>query len=145
MRTFLRKLLTTGLPVAVVSAVLGYGLACFAGTFADAQAASLRGNTDVPSERMKVRIPLLLAGMSFTTVVAVEALAALFRRNRPATLPAPAPKARAVSESGLDAEVEALLNGILAQTEADRLAQTPPPAVSETSGSGGPRNLSTTH
>ena len=141
MRISVPKLLRTVALVAVTSAAFGYGLACLAGPFADAQAALLRGNTNVPSERMRVRMPLALAATSVAVVVAFEAMAALLRRNdaAPAT-----PKPRVATASGMDAEVEALLNGILAQTEADRLAQTPPPEA-ETSGTGGPRNLSTAH
>ena len=58
MRASLVEVLRTGLKVAMVSGLVGYGLACLAGPYADSQAALVRGNTDVPSERMKVRMPL---------------------------------------------------------------------------------------
>jgi len=143
MRAFILKLLKTGVPVAVVSAAIGYGVALLAGPYADAQAGLLRGNTDVPSERMQVRMPLALGATSFAVVVAFEGLTALLRRNN-ATPVTPTRKARVATESGMDAEVEAMLNGILAQTEAAQAAPTPA-SGSEAPGTGGPRNLSTAH
>ena len=145
MRAFLGKLLTTGVPVAVMSGVLGYVVASFAGSYADAYAAQIRGNTDTPSERMKVRVPPLMAGMSFAAVVVMEGLPALLRRNRVTPGAVPTPGNRVSSASGMDAEVEALLNQILAQTESENPTQTPPAVDGVSSGAGGPRNLSTTH
>ncbi len=145
MRAFLGKLLTTGVPVAVMSGVLGYVVASFAGSYADAYAAQIRGNTDTPSERMKVRVPPLMAGMSFAAVVILEGLPALLRRGRATPGAAPTPANRVASASGMDAEVEALLNQILAQTESENSTQSPPPGDGVSSAAGGPRNLSTTH
>lgn len=145
MRAYLLEVLRTGLRVALVSGLVGYGLACLVGPYADGQAALVRGNTDVPSERMKVRMPLIVGGLSLAIVAALEGVATLARRNRPALAVAPTPKLPAVTASGMDAEVEALLNQILAQTQPEGLAQTPPPSDGEPSGSGAPRNLSTTH
>ena len=146
MRAFLGKLFTTGVPVAVASGVLGYLVASFAGSYADGFAAQLRGNTETPSVRMKERIPPLMAGVSFAAVVVSEGASSLLRRNRVTPAATSTPTSPASSASGMDAEVEALLNKILAQTEAENLTQTPPPSAG-TSGDavGAPRNLSTTH
>ena len=145
MRAYVLEVLRTGLRVALVSGLVGYGLACLVGPYADGQAALVRGNTDVPSERMKVRIPLILGGLSFAIVAATEGVSALVRANKPTPAVTPTPKPPAVTASGMDAEVEALLNQILAQTQAENLTQTPPPSDGESSGTGAPRNLSTTH
>ena len=92
-------------------------------------------------------MPLVLGGLSFMTVVVLEGIASLVRAKKVVTpVTPPPPVARAASGSGMDAEVEALLNQILAQTQAEGLTQTPPQAGdAESSGTGGPRNLSTTH
>ena len=145
MRAYLLEVLRTGLRVALVSGLVGYGLACLAGPYADSQAALVRGNADVPSERMKVRMPLVLGGLSFAAVAALEGVASLVRAKKPAPPVTPPPVVRAPSGSGMDAEVEALLNQILAQTQAENPTQTPPPIDGASSGTGAPRNLSTTH
>ncbi len=143
MRAYLLEVLRTGLRVALVTGLIGYGMACLVGPYADGQAALVRGNTEVPSERMKVRMPLFLGGLSFASVAVLEGIATLVRAKKP--VPAAPPKARVATETGMDAEVEALLNQILAQTQAENLAQTPPPIGGESPGTGAPRNLSTTH
>ncbi len=145
MRAYLLEVLRTGLRVALVTGLVGYGLACLVGPYADGQAALVRGNTDVPSERMKVQMPLFLGSLSFAAVAALKGVAALMRSAKPTPAVARTPKVPAFTASGMDAEVEALLNQILAQTQAENLAQTPPPIDGKSSGTGGPRNLSTTH
>ncbi len=143
MRPFFVKVLKTGLPVSLLSAAIGYGLATFAGTFADAQVLQTGGTGELPSAKMKVRMPLLLGGLSFGAFASMEAVAAYFRNRRAAPAAKPTPKRQATTATGLDSEVEALLNKILAQTEAEALTQTPIPGVS--SDAHEPRNLSTTH
>ena len=140
MRAYLLEVLRTGLRVGLVSGLVGYGLACLAGPYADAQAALVRGNTDVPSERMKVRMPLVLGGLSFATVAVLEGIASLVRTKKPVEPVTPPPVVPAPSGSGMDAEVEALLNQILAQTPAETPGQTPPPSEGESPDAGGPRN-----
>lgn len=143
MRPFFVKVLKSGVPVSLLSAAIGYGLATFAGTFADAQMLQTGGTGELPSAKMKVRMPLLLGGLTFGAFVSMEAFAAFVRNRRGAPAAKPTPKLRATTASGLDSEVEALLNQILAQTEAEALTQTPIPGVS--SDAHEPRSLSTTH
>ena len=125
MRAFLIKILKAGVPVALLSAAVGYGLASLAGPFADAQAAQAQVPGELPSSVMKVRLPLLMAGACLAAVAAWEALGALVRSRRAAPATTPVPKGQGPSASGMDAEVEALLNQILAQTEREARPQTP--------------------
>ena len=143
MRPFFVKVLKTGIPVSLLSAAIGYGLATFAGNFADAQVLQTGGTGELPSAKMKVRMPVLLGGLTFGAFVSMEAVATLARNRRGAPAAKPTPKIRATTASGMDSEVEALLNQILARTEADALTHTPIPGVS--SDAHEPRSLSTTH
>jgi hypothetical protein len=143
MRAFLFNVLKTGLPVALLSAAVGYGLATFAGNFADAQVLRSGATGELPSAKMKVRMPVLLGGLTFGAFVSMEAVATLARNRHGAPAAKLTPKLRATTASGMDSEVEALLNRILAQTEAEALTQTPIPGVS--SDAHEPRSLSTTH
>ena len=117
MRPFAVKVLTTGVPTALAAALIGYGLACFLGGFADSTAGV---SDESPSARMKVRMPLVLGGTSFAVLVALEGVSALVKRPAPSP-----PPASAVTASGLDAEVEALLNTILAQTPSTDTVRAP--------------------
>ena len=143
MRPFFVKVLKTGIPVSLLSAAIGYGLATFAGNFADAQVLQTGGTGELPSAKMKVRMPVLLGGLTFGAFVSMEAVATLARNRRGAPAAKPTPKIRATTASGMDSEVEALLNQILARTEADALTHTPIPGVS--SDAHEPRSLSMTH
>ena len=143
MRPFFVKVLKTAVPVALVSAALGYGLASFVGPFADAEVAQAGGGGEPPSAKMKVRLPVLTGGLSFGVLVTMQGIGAFVRGRRSMPAARPAPKVRPTTEAGMDSEVEALLNQILAQTQAEALTQIPRPE--ESSKANDPRNLSTAH
>lgn len=144
MRPFFVKVLKTGVPVALVSAALGYGLASFVGPFADAEVAQAGGGGELPSAKMKARLPVLTGGLSFAVLVTMEGIAAFARGRRSVIAAGLAPKVRQKTEAGMDSEVEALLNQILAQTQA-AAASDQIPTPEESSRANEPRNLSTAH
>ena len=143
MRPFFVKVLKTAVPVALVSAALGYGLASFVGPFADAEVAQAGGGGEPPSVKMKVRLPVLTGGLSFGVLLTVQGIGAFVRGRRGVPAGRPAPKVRPTTAAGMDSEVEALLNQILAQTQAEASTQMPTPE--ESSSANEPRSLSTTH
>lgn len=143
MRANFVKVLKTGVPVVLMSAGLGYGLATFVGPFADAEVAQAGGSGELPSVKMKVRLPVLTGGLSLGVLVTMQGIGAFVRGRRGVPAGRPAPKVRPTTEAGMDSEVEALLNQILAQTQAEASTQMPTPE--ESSRANEPRNLSTVH
>jgi hypothetical protein len=125
MRLFVRKMLRGGVPLALVAAAVGYGLASFVGGLADAQVARRPDSGTPPSQVMKVRLPLAMALGSVGLLALLEAPAAFLRSRRRGVEP-PAPVR---TPTGLDSEVEALLNRIQEQTTAENDDTAEVPAV----------------
>lgn len=126
--TFLR-ILKSGLPTAVLLGGLGYLYAAVAGIYLDANAPPrfTGQGTDGASvtHTLEIRLPLLMAGSGFALVAGCELLLSLWRR--PAVRKPAAAEPAAVAESGLDPEVEKLLNQLLEQADAADARRSVPP------------------
>ena len=125
--TFLR-ILKTGLPTAGLLAGLGYLYAVIAGIYLDANVPPRptgRPGTDGEqvTRALEIRLPVLMAGGGFALIAAGELLLSLWRP--PAAGPAAPPNA--IPASGLDPEVEKLLNQLLEQADAADARRSVPP------------------
>ncbi len=131
--TFLR-ILKSGLPTAVLLAGLGYLYAIVAGIYLDTTApprpTGLPGTDgERATQALEVRLPILMGGSGFALVAGCELLLSLWRRPDAGKTAAPPDAAPA---SGLDPEVEKLLNQLLEQADAaDARRSVPPGQIDE--------------
>jgi hypothetical protein len=123
------RILRISLIAAIISAGIGWGLASVAGIIMQSELGSvIRDEEELQRLQdsvveMKYRIPMVCAVGTMAIIVLVEGGLALLRKPK-STIQATKP---ALSSSGMDPEVEALLNQILAQS--GDLVSTPPPAA----------------
>jgi hypothetical protein len=147
MRELCLRILKSGLPTGLAAGLIGYCMASLGVIFYTSQSDIGRTPEDFQtiseaSDSMKLRMPILFFGACFSLICVFETCLYLIR---PKVAVVPLPKqlpglVPASTVSGMDPEVEALLNQILAQEQPTNLTHTPlPAAVVET------RTLSTTH
>lgn len=126
MRAFVIRLLWNGLPVAVLLAALGYGMA--------QMAEMMQGQADRPSpagvpeltDHLQWRVPLGLAAWGFGLVLAFELLLSLWRKPVPADGKGSEAKK---SIAAIQDEAEQLLLKLLAEADAaERARSLPSPA-----------------
>ncbi|MGL6074141.1 MAG: hypothetical protein ACRC8S_08270 [Fimbriiglobus sp.] len=135
------RVLKTCLIAASISAVIGYVLGSVAAILMESEMGGISRdpeemlNVRAAAQNMKIRIPLLCAGATTLLIVVMEGFFALVRPKIAKTPPAPPCPP---THEGMDPEVEALLNQILAQS--GQLVETPPPVAFREG-----RTLSTTH
>lgn len=117
MRTLAVRILRRGLPTAAVLALMGYGMAEFAGIYLAAQPGAERGDgqwAENVAASLRYRVPLGMAAWGFGLVALFEFLHWLVRGNPPA----PAPKSAAAPDA-----TERLLTDLLRRAEADKAAR----------------------
>lgn len=120
MKLLLTRILRNGAIVAITLAIFGSMMASVAGVWLAGQPAMSR-STDAPGNAtdlaadLRIRIPLALAAWGFGLVTAFELLLYLVRGNPKPAATATSPAATA---PGSDAEVDALYNKLLTDSEA---------------------------
>lgn len=131
MKAFALRLLKSALPAVVLAALFGYALAYGSAIYIQVNAPirpQLEAGSESSAERplpgddigtvLKTRLPIVLACWTFAIIFFFEALVALRKGLIQPTIPKPAkPTRQHLGPNGMDPEVEALFNQLLAQSE----------------------------
>jgi len=115
MRAFGIRLLKNGLPVAVLLAALGYGMANMAEMMAGRPEIPTPGHVPEMRAQLQNRLPFTMAAWGFGIVVAFEALFSLWRK--------PVPPVTEVKAVTVEDEAEQLLMKLLEEADAAERAR----------------------
>jgi len=132
MKPFSIRLLKSALPAVVLAALFGYALAYGSAVFIQANAPS-RPQPEAPSESgtarplpgddvgaiLMTRLPIAMAGWTFAIILVFEVLVSVRKGLSEPIAKRGKPKKQTLGPTGMDPEVEALFNQLLAQTERD--------------------------
>ena len=124
MRAFAKRVLKNGLPVAVLLAALGYGMAQMAEMMAGKSDRPTPAHVPELRTHLQYRLPLTMAAWGLGIVVAFEGLFSLWRRPVP-------PVAEVKAVAPMD-EAEQLLLKLLEEADAAERARSMPSAADPT-------------
>ncbi len=124
MRAFAIRVLRNGLPVAVLLAAVGYGMAQMAEMMAGRSPRPTPGHVPELSTHLEYRLPLTMAAWGLGLVVALEALFSLWRQPVP-----PASEGKPLPPMD---EAEQLLLRLLEEADAAERARSMPSAADPT-------------